>query len=232
MPCSLCKQPGHNIKTCPLNNDNKLQHKKKKNKNIPQKTINRLRYNLKNRQFQRLKKCVIDKVNKELINSLKTEKGNTQIKERLSIGFIKGCLDSLKYTYEEAGSQQSKDFRNINNIGFNIEVKKTDGLNVYFNDTLPSLDIFYIIIFTGKVYKTKEDIPPKLIFINGYDLCKPDIYHLFEYKKEIEDMKDRWGRKKTNQKANKFKHFSVYPRPTYKTDISYLLDSDYSSSLN
>ena len=38
-------------------------------------------------------------------------------------------------------------------------------------------------------------------------------------------------RKKTHQKANKFKHFSVYPRPTYKTDISYLFDSDYSYSL-
>jgi|TARA_B100001094_G_C18147367_1_gene781591 hypothetical protein len=214
-----------------LNNMTELTEEKK-HKNISLKTINRLGYNLKARKFQRLKKCVIDKVNNELIQSLKTECGDTQVKERLSINFIKGCLDELKYTYEEAGSQQSKDFRNINNIGFNIEVKKTDGLTVYFNDTLPNTDIFYIIIFTGKVYKTKEDIPPKLIFINGYDLCKPDIYHLFEYKKEIEDMKDRWGRKKTKKKANNFKHFSVYPRPTFKTDISYLFDSDYSCSLD
>lgn len=206
--------------------------KKKEHKNISLKTINRLKYNLKNRNFQRLKKCIIDNVNVGLIQSLKTEKGNTQVKERLSISFIKECLDSLKYTYEEAGSQQSKDFRNINNIGFNIEVKKTDGINVYFNDTLPNSDIFYIIIFTGKVYKTKENISPKLIFINGYDLCKPDIYYLKEYEKEIEDMRDRWGRKKTNKKANKFKHFSVYPRPTYKTDISYLFDSDYSCNLD
>ena len=195
-------------------------------------TIDRFRNNHKKRKFQSFKKCVIDKINKDFIQSLKTECGNTQVKERLSIDFIRECLDELGYTYEEAGSQQSKDFRNINNIGLNIEVKKTDGPTVYFNDTLPNTNIFYIIIFTGKVYKTKEDIPPKLIFINGYDLCKPDIYYLKEYEQEIEDMKDRWARKKTNKKANHFKHFSVYPRPTYKTDISYLFDSDYSFSLD
>ena len=167
--------------------------------------------------------CIQSKVTDELFISLKTEKGNTQVTERFSIDFIKHCLDSLQYTYKEAGSQQSKDFRNINGIGLNIEIKKTDSQTVYFNDTVPCLDIFYIIIFTGKSYINKEDIPPKLIFINGYDLCKPDIYYLIEYKKDIEAIKDKWGRKKSNQKANKFKYFSVYPRPTYKMSISHLL---------
>ena len=37
---------------------------------------------------------------------------------------IKNILDKLNFRYTEAGSQQSKDFRNILNIGLNIEVKK------------------------------------------------------------------------------------------------------------
>jgi hypothetical protein len=191
-------------------------------------TIKLLKYNLKNKTFfSIIKDCIIKNISKEMIKSLKTTKGDTQSRERVSISFVKKCLEGLNYSYEEAGSQQSKDFRNINNIGLNIEVKKTDSQTVYFNDTLPSVDIFYIIIFTGKEFKTKETIPPKIIFINGYELCKHDLYHLMDYKKDMEYMKDKWGRKKSNKNANKFKHFSVYPRPTYKTDISYLLNSEF-----
>jgi len=198
---------------------------------VSRETIKLLKYNLKIKKFSKIKDCIINNINKEIIQSLKTTKGDTQSKERISISFIKKCLDTLNYSYKEAGSQQSKDFRNINNIGLNIEVKKTDSQTVYFNDTLPSLDIFYIIIFTGKEFKTKENIPPKIIFINGYELCKPDLYLLMDYKKDMEYMKDKWARKKINKNANKFKYFSVYPRPTYKTDISYLLNSDYASNL-
>ena len=194
---------------------------------ISSKTIDLIKYNLKKKLFNNIKADVISKINTNFINSLKTEKGATQVKERLSIDFIKSILDSLKYTYKIAGSQQSKDFQDINKIGLNIEVKKTDSLTVYFNDTMPSSDIFYIIMFTGKQYKTKEDIPPKIIFINGYDLIKDDIYFLLDYKKDIENMKNNWARKKKNQKANKLKYFSVNPRPTYKIDISHLIISSY-----
>lgn len=213
---------------------NKLKEEKRvvDKMDISYKTIQILKYNIKKKLFLRIKDCILKNINEEIIKSLKILKGDTQRKERLSIDFIKKCLDLLDYSYEEAGSQQSKDFRNINNIGLNIEVKKTDSTTVYFNDTLPSLDIFYIIIFTGKEYKTKKNISPKLIFINGYELCKPDLYLLLDYKKDIEDMKNKWGRKKGDEYANKFKHFSVYPRPTYKTDISYLINSDYSYNLN
>jgi hypothetical protein len=190
-----------------------------------------LRYKIREKLFLRLEKCIMENINEEIIHSLKTSKGNTQEKERISISSIKTCLDKINYSYEEASSQQSKDFRNINKIGLNIEIKKTDTTTVYFNDTLPSLDIFYIIIFTGKKFKTKGNIPPKIIFINGYDLCKPDIYHLMEYKKDIEKFKDKWGRKGSGGNANRFKYFSVYPRPTYKTRISHLLDSKYSHNL-
>ena len=200
-------------------------------KKIRPKTVQLLQYKLKKMKFSTIKNCVVNKIGKDIIQSLKTEKGDTQKKEKISINFIKECLDELEYSYEEAGSQQSKDFRNINKIGLNIEVKKTDSQTVYFNDTLPCLDIFYIIIVTGKEFKTKENIPPTVIFINGYELCKPDLYYLMEYKKDIDYLKDKWARKKSNKNANKFKYFSVYPRPTYKTDISYLLNSKYSHDL-
>lgn len=198
---------------------------------ISSRTIRIIKYNIKMKVFTKIRNCIINNINDEIIYSLKTTKGDTQIKERISINFIKKCLDYLKYSYSEAGSQQSKDFRNINNIGLNIEVKKTDSMTVYFNDTLPSLDIFYIIIFTGKEFKTKENLKPKIIFINGYELCKPDLYLLMEYKKDMEYMKNKWGRKGSNGNANKFKYFSVYPRPTYKINISHLYNDNYSYNL-
>jgi hypothetical protein len=193
--------------------------------------IQKIKYNIKCKIFNLIKECLLLNISISDIKNIKTSNGNTQITERLSIDIIKKCLEKLNYYYEEAGSQQSKDFRNIKNIGLHIEVKKTDSLTVYFNDTLPSVDTFYIIIFTGREYKTKDDIIPTIIFINGYDLVKPDIYQLLEYKKELNEFKDKWARKKSNQNAKKLKHFSVYPRPTYKTDIGYLLNSEYSYEL-
>ena len=85
----------------------------------------------------------------ENLESLKTKKGNTQIAERIYIQLIKDIFDKNNITYEEAPSQQSKDFRNINNTGLNLEFKKTDTLTVYFNDTCPNEDIEYCILFTG-----------------------------------------------------------------------------------
>lgn len=190
-----------------------------------------IRYCLKMRRFKKLESIVRGNINKDTIQSLITYKGDTQKIERIYIDIIKRCLNYLKYHYEEAGSQQSKDFRNLCRIGLNIEVKKTDSTTVFFNDTLPSPDIFYIIIFTGKKYKRKTDIQPKIIFINGYELCKRDLYLLLDYKKDIEWMKDKWGRKGKSGNAEKFVYFSVYPRPNYKINIVHLLDSEYSYNL-
>lgn len=197
----------------------------------PIKIIDQFKNSLKKKIFSKIRCCVIQKMDENIINSLKTCNGDTQKTERKSISYIKECIDSLNYSYEGAGSQQSKDFRNICQIGLHIEVKKTDSRSVFFNDTLPSSDIFYIILFTGTDYKKKTNIPPKIIFINGYELCKKDLYLLVDYKKDMEYMKNKWARKGQSGNAKKFKHFSVYPRPTYKTDISYLLDSEYSYNL-
>ena len=187
------------------------------------------------------KKCVFKIICDKLrdldlneIKGIKTKNGNTQISERITIEIIKNILDKLKFSYTEAGSQQSKDFRNILNIYLNIEVKKTDGFNIFFNDTCPSPDIYYIIIFTGKNYVRQKNIKPQFIFINGYDLIKDDIYLLYGkggLKEDMENMKNKWGRKGSGENACKFKHMSCYPRPTYQSDIKYLLDSDYSHEI-
>ena len=47
----------------------------------------------------------------------------------------------------------------------------------------------------------------------------------------MERMKNKWGRKGSGENACKFKHMSCYPRPTYQSDIKYLLDSDYSHEI-
>ena len=81
-------------------------------------------------------------------------------------------------------------------------------------------------MFTGKEYKTKESIPPKIMFINGYDIVKDDLYEILNFSKEMEDMKNKWCRKKSeNGRANKLKNMSMYVRPTYKTSIKHLLDN-------
>lgn len=179
----------------------------------------------------------LKKIDLNEIKSIKTKNGNTQNSERITINIIKNTLKKLNFSYEEAGSQQPYDFRNILGVGLNIEVKKTDGFNVFFNDTCPSTNAYYIVIFTGNYIgrgKKKTYIKPQFIFINGYDLIKDDIYLLYGkggYKEDIENMKNKWNRKGKKQNACKFKHMSVNPRPTYQTDIKYLLNTEYSHEI-
>ena len=210
------------------------------------------RRGLLNLKFNKIKSHLIDNTSYHDLINLKTNNGNTQYSERSSIAMVRTTLQALNYSFTEAGSQQPQDFRNICGIGLNIEVKKLDGFTLYFNDTLPSSDTYYIIMFTGKEFKQKESIPPKIIFINGYDLIKPDIYYALEYKKILDEIKDEWCRKSTDSsskstdssskstdssskstdsssksttnKANKLKYLSMYVRPTFKTSIKHLLE--------
>ena len=88
--------------------------------------------------FDRIAEVVNESVYQKFIESTKTTKGNTQVSERCVIEKIRSILDDMNLPYTEAGSQQSKDFRDVGGIGLNIEVKKTDSVSVYFNDTCPS----------------------------------------------------------------------------------------------
>jgi hypothetical protein len=123
---------------------------------------------------------------------------------------------NLKFT--EAGSQQPYDFRielpETNQI-LNLEIKKTDNYVIYFNDTCPSENAYYVIIFTGKTYKRKESIQPCIIGVNGIEFIHQCPW-IKEYSQELNLLKEKYK----NMPGN----MSVYPRPTYKSDIKFLMD--------
>ena len=172
--------------------------------------------------FNRITNQLDENIDEEFIKSTKTEKGNTQVSERVVIDKIRTILSEMELTFDEAGSQQSKDFRNVGGIGLNIEVKKTDNPMIYFNDTCPTKDIWYIIFFTGKEYKKKPEnnIPPKLLYINGEEFVK-DSPWLEEYIQEITALKDKYARGPAKKMLAGI--MEVYPRPTFKGNISKFL---------
>jgi len=161
-------------------------------------------------------------MNSEYLKTLITKNGNTQVAERQYIDTFKTILDSLKFTYTEAPSQSSKDFRNINNIGLNIEMKKTDSFNIMCNDTCPNKDIEYIILFTGKEYKrqNKTNIEPQVICINGDSIVKSCPW-LDEFKEDLEFVKNKWCRGENKKMLEGF--LRTYIRPTYQFDIRTLI---------
>ena len=163
-----------------------------------------------------IKSNISERFTDDIFKSLKTKSGNTQQPERNYIEIIKSLFDDLELTYTLAGSQQSKDFRNINNTGLNIEVKKTDKFIIKCNDTCPSEDIDYLIIFTGVNYKTKENIKPQILFINGQQIIE-ECNWLSEYQKDIEYLKNKYCR--GENKKNLDGAISVYVRPNYDVDI-------------
>ena len=162
---------------------------------------------------------------KDVFESLKTKLGETQKVERKYISIIRNILNDLNYNYQEAGSQQSKDFRNVNNSGLNIEVKKTDSFNIMCNDTCPNETIDYLIIFTGKKFKSdkKKDIQPQIIFINGNEILKKSPW-IIEFQSELENMKNKYCR--GNNKKLLDGILRTYVRPTYQFDIKTLLDNN------
>jgi len=172
--------------------------------------------------FNRITSKLGDMVSVDFIKSTKTEKGNTQVSERVVIEKIRDVLTSLDLTFEEAGSQQSKDFQNVGGIGLNIEIKKTDSPVIYFNDTCPTKDIYYIIFFTGKEYKKTPDrnIPPKLLYINGEEFIQ-DSPWINDYIDELTALKDKYARGENKKKLAGI--MEVYPRPTFKANIAKFL---------
>ena len=173
--------------------------------------------------FAQIKKRMEAVLTPEFISSTKTVKGDTQKCERVVIQKIKEVLDEMTLTYTEASSQQSKDFRNVGGIGLNLEIKKTDSPSIYFNDTCPAAEIFYMVLFTGKEYKREieKNIPPQVCYINGAEFLKDAEEWIEEYKVNITALKDKYARGENKKKLTGI--MSVYPRPTYKADISSFL---------
>ena len=155
----------------------------------------------------------------EFIKSTKTTNGDTQVRERIVIGEIRKVLTEMGVSFTEAGSQQSKDFRNIADIGLDIEVKKTDSTTIYFNDTCPNKNIWYVILFTGKEYKLtpEKNIPPQLLYLNGEEFIR-DSPWIEDYVREINMLKDKYARGEGKKSLSGI--MEVYPRPTFKANIS------------
>lgn len=173
--------------------------------------------------FQKITNELSKHITQEFIMTTRTEKGNTQACERVVIQKIREVLDAMGVSYKQAGSQQSKDFRNVGDIDLDIEVKKTDTMKLFFNDTCPSEKIFYVIFFTGKEYKKtpEKNIPGKLLFINGEDFLEDSEEWIKEYIRDITAIKDKYGRGKNKKLLKGI--MEVYPRPNFKADISKFL---------
>jgi len=186
-------------------------------------TFNGLSYNfdIKKRTMDIILAIAREVLTPEYLKSLITENGNTQVAERKYIDKFKEILDNLGYTYTQASSQQPKDFRNINGIGLNIEMKKTDSFSIYFNDTMPNKDTEYIILFTGKEYVTQNNIDPQMIHVNGDYFPKSSEDWVYNYANELEILKNKYAR--GDNARNLSGCMSVYPRPTYKAGIRNLI---------
>lgn len=163
--------------------------------------------------FNRIRDMCSKRITTEWITSVVTKDGNTQMSEKKVVSKITEVLDEMKLVYTRAGSQQPKDLRNIGDIGLDIEIKKTDSTKVYFNDTCPSDDIYYIIVYTCSKC-------PQILYLNGSEFLK-DCDWIYEYNKEIEALKNKYGRGSNKKQLTGI--LSVYPRPTYTADIKKFL---------
>lgn len=170
----------------------------------------------KNTTYEKIKTLINQGITTDTIQNFKTQNGNTQNSERSYINLIKEIFNNNNIIYTEAPSQQSKDFRNINETDLNLECKKTDSTKIYFNDTCPSEIINYCIICTG----TKK-YPPQIIFVNGKHFIESSPW-INEYIEKLTELKNKYGRGKN--KKNLCGIMEVYPRPTFKADISNLLE--------
>ena len=170
-----------------------------------------------NKLFHAIYQKVKDSFTRNMMVDIRTKHGDTQKAERIYITFIREILNEMNLTFSEAGSQQPYDFR-INIPGgedvLKLEAKKTDSLTIYFNDTCPSPDAYYIIFFTGKTYARKDDIPSKIIGVNGSEFIKQCPW-IEEYKADLDALKQKYKMVEGPM--------TVYPRPTFKSDISFLL---------
>jgi hypothetical protein len=177
--------------------------------------------------FKIIKEWCSQHITQGWIATNRTSNGNTQNSERPIIQKFKEMLNELHLTFEEAGSQQPKDFRNVGGIGLDIEIKKADKNTIKFNDTCPSDDIYYIILYTGKINKRQsvknKNIPPQILYLNGSEFLK-DRERLDAYNKDITALKDKYCRGDNKQMLTST--MTAYVRPNLDASISGFLCSE------
>jgi hypothetical protein len=163
--------------------------------------------------FENILKLVKEKFNNDIFEQIKTRNGNTQYAEGSYKLLIKNILIENGYEFKEAGSQQPYDFRILlsNNETLYLELKKTDGYRICFNDTYPNSEAYYIIIYTAKKSVTYD---PQIVGVNGIRFIE-NCPWIEEYMKDINIIKQKFS----NREGNMF----VYPRPNLSSDIKFLL---------
>ena len=225
--CSVCKQIGHNKNSKKCDKNGEYEKLKEKYEKLKEK------YEMLKEKYEKLDEEKIyeeeNKDNKENIDKISnylkkereiifynlkpTKNGETKKSGNIAEKEVEKMFKNLCLYYDKVSSQKPSDFRNVRNNssdknGINIEVKKTDGNRVIFNDTCPCKDIYYIIFCT----KNK-----KILFVNGSQFLKNSSW-INEYNFEITKIKDKYARGENKKKLSGC--MSVYPRPTYSADIS------------
>ena len=168
--------------------------------------------------LRHIQERVSQSITTDWISSLKTTKGNTQQNERIYIEKLKGILTECGCTFEQAGSQQSKDFRNIQHPDYegslNIEAKMTKGMNIMANDTLPAEDTYYIVFFTGN-----KNFKPQLFWKQGNEFTSSDGWEN-EYLAEIAKIKQKYC---VGSNGKREGQMSCYVRPNWSISIKEFL---------
>jgi len=172
----------------------------------------------KSQIFQNILALVKDKFNTDVFDQIKTKNGNTQHSETSYKLIIKNVLIENNYTFTEAGSQQPYDFRIALSDGdtLYLELKKTDGYKICFNDTCPSSDAYYIIIYTAK---KSTKYKPQIIGVNGNKFIE-NCPWISDYMNDINLIKQKYS------SSMKLGNMYAYPRPNLSSDIKFLLKDD------
>lgn len=160
------------------------------------------------------------------LKTFTVKNGNTQYSERLLIKHLENLFNISGISYTKAGTQQGKDFRNINQSTKNLEVKILTGkFQIIFNDTIPAKDTDYLIFFTG-IKTSKKLINPKILYINGSEFIKDSQEWIEEVQIILNTLKDKYCR--GNNKKELPGLMNCYFRPTWSSNIStFINNSEY-----
>lgn len=150
-----------------------------------------------------------------------TKEGNTQESERRSIAYVCSVLDKLGLSYEQAGSQQAEDIRNVGGIGLTLEIKKTKNTNICLNDTPPQPHVYYVIFHTTDPRQKATNRKPQVVCCLGVEMMPTEEAERFQAAHEtIQNLRNTLG------KGEARKHrLTAFPRMNYSFDIRDLLTS-------
>lgn len=150
------------------------------------------------------------------LQTTRTENGNTQIAERTLIKLVREILTKLGLSFEEAGSQQPYDFRNVGGTGQHIEVKRTNSRSIIFNDTLPTKGIHYLILVCTET--------PHLLMISGEKFTEGYEEVIATFVQRLNELRDDFARGENRHALGPI--MGVYPRPTFRADIRSFLNDE------